>query len=76
MTLDPAIRLGDIFVLVGFLFGGLGFIWAMRGEIKMLAKDVAAQGLKIDKLEAVITQQAVNETRMNHFEQKIGRAHV
>jgi cupin superfamily acireductone dioxygenase involved in methionine salvage len=71
MTIDPAIRIGDFITLAFFLVGGLSFAWSMRADLKMLARDVNAQGLKIDKLEAVITAQAVQGQRMDDLDRRI-----
>src|SRR5216684_867065 len=51
MTVDPSIRIGDILTLIFFLLGGLGFAWSMRGDLKMLARDMQLQSKKIDELQ-------------------------
>lgn len=71
MTIDPAIRVGDIITLCAFLIGGMGFAWGMRGDLKMLARDVKAHGHKIDKLESVITAQAVQDQRLTDLDRRI-----
>jgi hypothetical protein len=71
MPFDSTVRLGDIITLLAFLVGGFGFVWTMRGEIRMLAKDVQRQGDKIEKLEAVITHQAVQDQRLIDLERRI-----
>lgn len=71
MNIDPAIRGGDLITLGAFLIGGLGFAWSMRGDIKMLVRDVKAHGHKIDKLETVITAQAVQDQRLADLDRRI-----
>jgi hypothetical protein len=71
MTIEPTIKVGDIFTLIGFLVVGLGIIWTMKGELKMLSRDVQAHGVKIDKLEQIVTTQAVANERMNMFDRQL-----
>ena len=71
MTIDPAIRVGDLITLAAFLLGGLSFAWSMRGDLKMLARDVRAHGQKIDKLETIITAQAVQDQRITDLDRRI-----
>ncbi len=71
MPFDTTIRLADILTLLAFLIGGLSFAWSMRGDLRMLAKEVQRQGTKIEKLEAVITTQAVQDQRLIDLERRI-----
>ena len=78
MTIDPSIRIGDILTLLFFLLGGLGFAWSMRGDLKMLARDMQMQSKKIEKLdnkienlETIITTQAVQTQRMDDLSRRI-----
>src|SRR5229473_2945416 len=71
MTVDPSIRIGDILTLIFFLLGGLGFAWSMRGDLKMLARDMQLQSKKIEKLETIITAQAVQTQRMDELSRRI-----
>ena len=71
MTVDPSIRIGDILTLIFFLVGGLGFAWSMRGDLKMLARDMQLQSKKIEKLETIITAQAVQTQRMDELSRRI-----
>lgn len=71
MSIDPAIRITDLITFGAFLIGGLGFAWSMRGDIKMLVRDVKAHGHKIDRLEIVITAQAVQDQRLGDLDRRI-----
>ncbi len=57
--------------LAAFLIGGLGFAWSMRGDLKMLARDVKNHGAKIDKLESILTAQAVQDQRITDLDRRI-----
>ena len=69
--IDTSIRASDFITLLGFTVVGLGFVWSMRGDLKMLARDVQAHGAKIEKLEAVITQLAVQDQRIIDLDRRI-----
>ena len=71
MSIDPSIRAGDILTLLLVGIGGLGFLWSMRGELKMLAKDVRMHSQKIENLQTVITTLAVQNQRMNDLDRRI-----
>jgi hypothetical protein len=43
----------------------------MRGELRVLSRDVRLQGQKIDKLEAIVTKQAVQDQRLFEMDRKI-----
>jgi hypothetical protein len=57
--------------MVGFLVGGLGFLLSMRGELRMLSRDVLAQGRKLEQLETVITAQALQTQRIDYMERRV-----
>ena len=71
MTFDPTVRFGDILPLLIFLLGGLWFIRGLRGDLEMLARDIVAQGKKLEKLETVITAQAVQTERLDNMDNRI-----
>ncbi len=71
MAIDPSVRVGDILTLLLFTVGGLGFVWSMRGDIRMLARDVKAHGEKIENLQIVITTQAVQTQRMDDLDRRL-----
>jgi hypothetical protein len=70
MTLEPP-KIGDFLTIISFIIVGLGIIWAMRGELKMLSRDVQAQGVKIDRLEEILTVQAVQNERLNMIDKRL-----
>jgi hypothetical protein len=71
MALDPTIRVTDLVTAFIFLTGGIWFIWSMRNEVRMLARDVRVHSMKLDKLEAVITSLAVQNQRLNDLDKRI-----
>ena len=71
MAFDPTVRGGDVLTLIAFLIGGLSFVWSMRGELRMLSRDVIAQGRKIERVESVITEQAVQTQRLDDLDRRI-----
>lgn len=71
MTFDASVRISDVITLLVLSIGGLAFLWSLRGDMKMLARDVMAQGNKIEKLEAVITSLAVQDQRMTDLDRRI-----
>jgi hypothetical protein len=71
MNLDPSIRVGDLLTAGFFVVGGLGFLWSMRGDMKLLSRDLQAQGKKLEKLETVITAQALQHQRIDYIERRV-----
>jgi hypothetical protein len=57
--------------MAAFLVGGAFFIWSMRSEVRMLARDVRTHSMKLDKLEVVITTLAVQTQRMNDIDRRV-----
>ena len=71
MVFDPTIRMTDLVMVVPFLLGGLFFLWTMRGDLRMLSRDVRIHTSKLEKLEVVITTLAVQTQRMNDLDRRI-----
>ncbi len=71
MPFDTTIRLADILTLLAFLGGGLSFAWSMRGDLRRRTGQVRTAQKKIEKLEAVITTQAVQDQRLIDLERRI-----
>jgi hypothetical protein len=68
---EPTIKVGDIITLAGFLLGGLGFIWTLKGELKMLAKTVSWQGDEIKSMKDVVATMALAHQRMDFLDKQI-----
>lgn len=51
-------------VLGGFVVSGVGFVYAMRGDIKMLALTVEKQGEDVKDMKQVITAQALHDQKL------------
>src|SRR5882757_3114082 len=71
MSIDPSIRLGDLITLAIAIIGGLAFLWSLRGDMRMISRDVQSQGKKLEKLEAIVTIQAVQTERLDGLERRI-----
>jgi hypothetical protein len=69
--LDPTIRVTDLVTTGALIMGGLAFLWSMKNEIRMLSRDVRLHSVKLDKLEAVIKDLAVQEQRMVEQDRRI-----
>ena len=68
---ENTIKIGDIVTLLGFLLGGLGFIWALKWELKMLAGQVKSHGEEIKSMKEVITTMALATQRMDFLDKQI-----
>lgn len=75
---DTTINIGNILTLLGFVGGGFYFINQMKVELALLTKDIVLQNTKIDnqaaeisKLGQILTDQAVQNERMNNLDNKI-----
>lgn len=71
MTFEPVIKLGDVLTFLVIAASVIGFIWALRGDIRMLSRDVRVQGRKIDELGIIVTKQAVQDQRLNDLDRRI-----
>lgn len=78
VTFEPSIKVGDLITLVGFLVGGLGFVYSMRGEIRMLAATVKAQGKAVEAqnedikdLKTIVAAQALHSQRMDFLDRQV-----
>lgn len=70
-ALDLTIKLGDILTLGGFLAGGLGAFFVVRGDLKMLAQTVKLQGDELKEMKEVVKQQAEQNSRLNFLDRQI-----
>lgn len=78
MTFDATINLGHILTFLGFALCGLGFIWALKTDVRLMSgqfKDLGERlkGLeqKWDKVADAITAVAVQESRLNAMDRRI-----
>lgn len=73
-----SLKASDYIQIVVFVIGGFGFVWTMKAEIKMLARDIVLQGQRIDnqstkieQLTVLLRDQAVMNERMNNFDRQM-----
>jgi len=68
---EPTVKIGDIITLTGFLLGGLGFIWALRWELRALSGIVKQQGEEIKSIKEVVQSMALAHQRMDFLDKQI-----
>lgn len=68
---EPSIKVGDIITLAGFLLGGLGFIWALKWELRMLSQTVVSQGEEIKSIKEVVAAMALAHQRMDFLDRQV-----
>lgn len=78
MTFDATINLGHILTFIGFAIGGLGVIWALKSDVKVLTRELGTMtdrlsGLekKWDRVADAMTSIAVQESRLNSMDRRI-----
>ena len=79
MNIDWSIRAGDVISFAGFAGAGLGFLFTIRSEIKLLAqrmgfleKTTEEQNEKIDKQSEEIGKFGELLTLMGRYEERMG----
>lgn len=82
MTFDATINLGHVLTLFGFAIGGLGVVWALKSDVRLLAKELETMtgrlgGLekKWEKVADALTALAVQEARLNSIDRRIDDLH-
>lgn len=70
-ALDLTVKLGDLLTLGGFLVGGLGAFFVVRGDLKTLTKVVELQGQEIKDMKDVVKAQALQQQRMDFLDKQI-----
>ncbi|HTQ99850.1 MAG TPA: hypothetical protein VMH83_07665, partial [Candidatus Acidoferrum sp.] len=78
MTFDPTITIGNAIEICAFIFGGLMVIFRLGGDIRIVKVDmahlkttVAALTNAFDKLGTVLTQVAVQDSRLIALEKRL-----
>lgn len=78
MTFDATINLGHVLTFFGFAIGGLGVVWALKSDVRLLAKELETMtgrlgGLekKWEKVADALTALAVQEARLNSIDRRI-----
>lgn len=81
-TIDPAIRVGDLVSVAGFIVGGIVFLFNIRSRMDKLTIQLASDnkifiekleihGRKLENIETVLSQVAVQEKRLDFHEKLI-----
>lgn len=78
MTFDMSISLGHVVTLLGFFLGGFGFVWTMKGELRVHAAYLKSLGERIVDVESEIKKIAEvlvvlgrQDERMNAMQRQI-----
>lgn len=78
MSFDASINLGHLLTFFGFVIGGLGVIWALKSDVRLLTKELESMtgrlgGLekKWEKVADALTALAVQEVRLNSIDRRI-----
>lgn len=71
MTFDWTISLGHLITIVGFIFGGGGFIYAMKGEVKELRQDVRDVKSRLDKFGDILVAIGRQDERMTALDRRV-----
>lgn len=78
MTFDATINLGHILTFLGFAIGGLGVIWALKSDVRLLTKELETMTRRLGGLETkwekvadALTALAVQEVRLNNMDRRI-----
>ena len=78
MNFDWTISIGHILTFAGFIFGGLGFVYAMRYEVRRVADGVEAMKermksveKKMDNVSDAMVQIAVQKNELENMGKRI-----
>lgn len=78
MTFDATINLGHVLTFIGFAIGGLGVIWALKSDVRLLASELESMTKRLGGLETkwekvadALRDIAVQEVRLNHIDRRI-----
>jgi hypothetical protein len=71
MALDLTVKLGDLLTLAGFLVGGMGAFFVVRGDLRMLTRTVKLQGEELREMKEVVKIQATQNQRMDFLDRQL-----
>lgn len=71
MALDLTVKLGDLLTMAGFLVGGMGAFFIVRGDLRMLTRTVKLQGEELKEMKEVVQIQATQNQRMDFLDRQI-----
>lgn len=73
MTIDWTISVGNILTAVGLAFGAAGIIWALRGDVKVLASRIGSIEAQMLKIADVLIHIGRQDERLNSHEKRIDK---
>ena len=71
MALDLTVKLGDLLTMGGFLVGGMGAFFIVRGDLRMLTRTVELQGEELKEMKEVVRTQVTQNQRMDFLDKQI-----
>jgi uncharacterized coiled-coil protein SlyX len=76
--IDPTINLGAVIATMATIASAVGFVWAIKGSVKVLDTRLAAQDVTIaaiqrdvEKLNEVVTDIGLAQKRMDVIEERL-----
>lgn len=73
MTIDWTISVGNILTAVGLAFGAAGIIWALRGDVQVLATRIGSIEAQMLKIADVLIHIGRQDERLNSHEKRIDK---
>lgn len=71
MTLDWSVNIGHVLAALGFVLGASGVVWALRGDMKVLASRLSSVEATVIKLADILIQIGRQEERLNSHDRRI-----
>lgn len=71
MTFDWSINVGHVLAAIGFILGASGVVWALRGDMKVLANRLTSVEATVIKLADILIQIGRQEERLNSHDRRI-----
>lgn len=71
MTFDWSINVGHVLAAFGFILGASGIVWALRGDMKVLASRLTSVEATVIKLADILIQIGRQEERLNSHDRRI-----
>lgn len=76
--IDPTVNLGNLLTIGAIATGAFGFVWALKGDTRVLAERLSAQDRLLESMQAeikqfgaVLVQVATQSVRIQAIEERI-----
>lgn len=71
ITFDPSINLGQLVTFLGFVIGGLGVVFTLRSQVKVLSGDMVDVKQELKKLADVMIVLARQDEQFKSFGRRL-----